>query len=459
MPVTLDMMEYPTDVLAQEAYVSSGEYSSDKIPTMTSNTEPSGVASADVIFMAGYEAYKAMDDYNVGEKCWHTDNSDYPHWLQYQFTSGKVIQTYTVTSRDYPGENIWYPIDWKLQGSNNGTDWIDLDTRSGESFTQNEKKTYSFNNSTSYTYYRILITKSDRWDEGFHYVAIGEIELMELSLQCYSESTIITQGTYSLKGFARATDSLNDTLTRIIVSPIDLTDLTKIKLDVRASRTGTNIKARIRDSGGTWSEYSIAIISANTFETKEWDISAISNPNKDAIDRIQFQIIEASGDNIFYLDNMFANWWAKIFTEQIVLSDSFSRRWTIYRTFTETLHLTDSVSKKVGKIFSEAITLTDTIKKKVGKVFTENISLTDTFSRVWHIYRTFTENISLTDTISKKISKIFTETLHLQDTFSRVWTIYRTFTEKISLTDKVKLVKTNLVNLIKKLLHLEDIED
>ena len=36
------------------------------------------------------------------------------------------------------------------------------------------------------------------------------------SLQCYSETTIKTQGTYALKGVAAATDSLNKTLTRTI---------------------------------------------------------------------------------------------------------------------------------------------------------------------------------------------------------------------------------------------------
>ncbi len=276
-------------------------------------------------------------------------------------------------------------------------------------------------------------------------------------LEAYSESTIVQEGTYSLKGFAKGTDALNDYLTRIVSPTINLADITKIKPGIYASRTGSNIKVGIRDSGGQVAEITPNITSANTWQTVEWDISGVSNPNKDAIDRIVVTIVNADSDNIFYLDNIFANWWSKTFTEQMVLSDSFSRRWNIYRTFTETLHLTDTVSKKIGKTFSEVITLTDTIKKKIGKIFTEQITLTDTFSRIWHIYRTFTESITLTDTISKKVSKIFTETLHLQDTFSRVWTIYRTFTEKINLVDKVKVAKVNLVNLIKKLIQLMDI--
>jgi len=63
----------------------------------------------------------------------------------------------------------------------------------------------------------------------------------------YSESTIKTQGTYSLKGIAAITDSLNKTLTRTIGSPIDLTDQTQIKFDIYSNRTGSNIKVGIRN--------------------------------------------------------------------------------------------------------------------------------------------------------------------------------------------------------------------
>jgi len=66
--------------------------------------------------------------------------------------------------------------------------------------------------------------------------------------EAYSESTIKTQGSYSLKGVAAATDSLNDTLTRTIASPIDLSDQELIKLDARSSETGKTIEATFADS-------------------------------------------------------------------------------------------------------------------------------------------------------------------------------------------------------------------
>lgn len=125
-----------------------------------------------------------------------------------------------------------------------------------------------------------------------------------IPLQCYSESSIKNQGSYSLKVLAAITNSLNDTLTRTLSSTIDATGKTEIKLDVYASRAGTNIQMQIHDSGGTTSTKDIVIAAANTWETITWDISEISNANKDDIDRIIFKIINADADNIFYIDNV-----------------------------------------------------------------------------------------------------------------------------------------------------------
>lgn len=133
------------------------------------------------------------------------------------------------------------------------------------------------------------------------------------SLQCFSEDTIKEEGTYSLKGVAQATDSLNDTLTRTVDPTIDIKDRDRIKFDIRASRTGSNIKIAIRDSGTTVTEYTPNIAQANTWQEVKWYIGnpKVTNANKDAIDRIIITIINADSDNTFYIDNMQAYGLAK----------------------------------------------------------------------------------------------------------------------------------------------------
>ena len=303
MPKTeLDYMEnYSSDALAQAAYVTNGDYSTDKIPTMTSNTAPSGVASASS-FNAGNDAWEAMRDLNVDpDDTWQSNTGqNFPHWLKYQFTSGKIIRRYTITSRNYSGARAC-PEDWTLQGSNNDSDWTTLDTQTGQSFTQAEKKTYSFSNLTAYVYYKLNITAG----EDSTTVHIGEFELIEITLQCGSESTIKTQGSYALKGIA-TTDAINDTLTRTVSPTINLSGISRIKFGIRASRTGSNIKIGFHDSGGTTTEVTPNIASANTFQTVTLNMSAVSNANKDVINSIIITILNADAANTFYIDNMYA---------------------------------------------------------------------------------------------------------------------------------------------------------
>jgi len=123
-------------------------------------------------------------------------------------------------------------------------------------------------------------------------------------LQSYSESTIKTQGSYSLKGVAAITDSLNKTLTRTVSPTIDLTDRLKVKFDIYASRIGSNIKIGIHDSGGTTTETTPNVLIANTWQSIEWDISAVANADKNAINSIIITIVNANADNTFYIDSL-----------------------------------------------------------------------------------------------------------------------------------------------------------
>lgn len=126
-------------------------------------------------------------------------------------------------------------------------------------------------------------------------------------LESRSDDTIEQQGTYCLEGFAKQTDSLNDTLTRTIGAPIDLSGLSEIKLDIRASRTGSNIKIGIHDDGGTTTEHTANVAQANTWQTETWDISGVADANKNAIDSIIITIVNAdNADNTFNIDNMYA---------------------------------------------------------------------------------------------------------------------------------------------------------
>lgn len=122
-------------------------------------------------------------------------------------------------------------------------------------------------------------------------------------LQCYSESSIKIQGTYSLRVEAWQGCSLNDTLTRTLVGAdkVDLSNIDTLKFYIKASRTGQNIQLQIHDSGGTTTTKDINI-SSDTWEQINWDISEVPNVDKDDIDQILIKITDENSTNIIYID-------------------------------------------------------------------------------------------------------------------------------------------------------------
>jgi len=72
-------------------------------------------------------------------------------------------------------------------------------------------------------------------------------------LQVYSEPTIKQQGSYSLKIIAAITNSLGEVLSGVLGNSSNLTGVSNLRFDIRASRTGSNIKLKIeKNSSSTY---------------------------------------------------------------------------------------------------------------------------------------------------------------------------------------------------------------
>ncbi len=127
------------------------------VPVLTSNTSASGyVASASTIEGSNYDAYKAFDGTtNVVSNIWSALRI--PQWLQIKIPTAKIVNSYKIYFRNY---GSYDPFIWQFQGSNNGNSWVTLDSRSGivSSGAIGEVKSFSFSNSTAYSYYRLYIT-------------------------------------------------------------------------------------------------------------------------------------------------------------------------------------------------------------------------------------------------------------------------------------------------------------
>ncbi len=298
MAKELDYMEYASDVAAQSAYVTDGNltYSADRctggtaISSCADPNQPASYAFDNDLTLRWY-VLAAHNDAFITNVC----------YIGYDFGSDK-----TITKVRYAAYNDYTPSSVTIKYSDNGSDWTTL-----QSFTiaagglQSYRELVITNESSPHRYWGVF-ANSQAAINGLTWV-VSEIEMLEttgIELQSYSENTIKEQGLYSLKVVAIQTDSLNDTLTKSGLA-IDLTGINTLEIWVYASRTGANIEIRIHDSGGTTTTKSIVISSADTWEKTTWDISGVSNNNKDDIDSIIVKITNADAENTFYLDNFF----------------------------------------------------------------------------------------------------------------------------------------------------------
>jgi len=78
-------------------------------------------------------------------------------WVNLTFAKATTVKRYALTSANDAPERD--PRDWELQGSNDGSTWTTLDTKTGQDFAQRfQTRVFDIANTTAYTVYRLNIT-------------------------------------------------------------------------------------------------------------------------------------------------------------------------------------------------------------------------------------------------------------------------------------------------------------
>ena len=120
-----------------------------KVPTMTSNTTPSGVASSSGSY-SGYPEYYSFDGND--STAWASNTTTDNVWVQYMFANSLAVFCFAIKG-DY-GSSGYSVVSFKISGSNDGTDFTDLYTGN---YNSNVLTKYVLYNSDSYKYYRITV--------------------------------------------------------------------------------------------------------------------------------------------------------------------------------------------------------------------------------------------------------------------------------------------------------------
>ena len=153
-----------------------------------------GTASASSTY-SGLSANSAFD--NKSSTYW-TNNNALPAWIKYDFGSG--VQKTWVSYGVVGGSQLNYdPKTWKLQGSNNDTDWDDLDSQTGITLTNRQCiNWYTIASPAAYRYYRLYVTVTY---SGGNYVSMQQLVFTE-GAHDYSSMEQITFWTYGSVGYS-----------------------------------------------------------------------------------------------------------------------------------------------------------------------------------------------------------------------------------------------------------------
>lgn len=293
--IVLDAMEYLSDALAQAAWVASNAVvSQGKTYTKTAPNAlypdngdaelTNGTVATGDYSDANWTAWATPDDPNV---VIDLGVSSVLASVRFHFYSAGVYL-------------IGGPSTLEVYGSNNGVDFTSIGSFSGIGgfWTTGNYLGWSGTLSVAgtYRYIRFNFTHTSNW------IFLSEIQVNADRIKVYSESSIKQQGSYSLKLVAAQTTSLNATITRTLSPTWNLSGQTEFKFPVRSSRTGSNFKIGIHDSGGTTTEVTPNIAVADTWQDVTLDLSAVADADKDAIDSIIYTQTNADAETTVYLD-------------------------------------------------------------------------------------------------------------------------------------------------------------
>ena len=111
----------------------------------------------------------------------------------------------------------------------------------------------------------------------------------------------------------------------------------------------------------------------------------------------------------------------------------------------ENIKFSETVTKQTNKALSENLILTEAFSKLrlYAKSFTENLILSE--SVVKNTYKSFVENLILTESITKKIYKSFVENVKFTETVATVLVKIKSFTENLILTESIKITKNGVI--------------
>ncbi|WP_405169279.1 discoidin domain-containing protein [Paenibacillus sp. FSL H3-0286] len=158
----------------ERTYSLSRKYTESLIPIMTSNTTPSGIASASD--ETATPAFRAFDGEATSTRYWAPNAKTYG-WVAYDFKTPTLVGRYDLTI--ILSNPTFGPKSWTFEGSNDGLNWVVLDTQNNQTtWINNTPNVYDIKTPSYYQRYRLNITTNN----GAVSVGVGEMRFYGIKL-------------------------------------------------------------------------------------------------------------------------------------------------------------------------------------------------------------------------------------------------------------------------------------
>ncbi len=145
-----------------------------KVPTMTSNTTPSGTCIGSSIYGSTFDYYKAFDG-DDGTTAWASGDGNWNNsTLGYDFGTNVIIHSIKMTNRKTGTLDI-YVGNFTVQGWN-GSSWVDIQNCSNTNTGDGAVTNYNITNNTAYSKFQIKITSRIGGTSAGTYVSVGELQ-------------------------------------------------------------------------------------------------------------------------------------------------------------------------------------------------------------------------------------------------------------------------------------------
>ena len=198
------------------------------VPKMTSNTIPSGIVDASSYYTSTNTAnpYKAFNGTTLGDNGWDGWTPiGTTGWLSYDFGFIAKVNSYSIRPLNFNLGVNRSPKNWTFEGSNNGTVWDVLDTRTNiNNWVLETTKYFKIETTAKYRMYRLNITANN----GETFLSIGLVEMFYSDKSVWS--TVSSSLPNSTQFIEQGMDNLSPLLDRTVteLEPMPMTNKIEI---------------------------------------------------------------------------------------------------------------------------------------------------------------------------------------------------------------------------------------